>query len=207
VLTALSALALPATSASARPTGVAAGPAVGAAARAAAPSVADLSLTGATATVTVRRIYRKGQLRWVSHVLDIRLVDLSGCQAVRGPVSWSQHVYRSTVHALCLAGTGPVQTAADRLTQSRPWYRITVTPVPMVGFTLLADLPTGKDTAVPAALAALPSGDQVFAEGDDVSLNYAGPSVTQAQLDAAVTAFAGALGVRPDQVKVSRLGS
>jgi hypothetical protein len=206
-LLALCALALPATSASAHPAATTvARPTAARVTRAASiPSVGDLRLTGATADVRVARIYRHGQVAWVNHVLDTRLADIDGCQAVRSPATLQRHVYRSTVHALCLAGTGPVKAAADKLARSRPWYRINVTPVPMVGFTLVADLKQGNDKAVPAALAQLPAGPQVFVDGDDVSLSYAGPGVSQARLDAAVAAFAGALGVPTEKIKVSAL--
>jgi hypothetical protein len=80
-----------------------------------------------------------------------------------------------------------------------------VSDIPMVGFALLADLPSGNGNAVPAALAELPHGGFTLAEGDDVSLSYVGQGVTQAQLDAAVTAFARALSVPTSRVSVSRL--
>jgi hypothetical protein len=82
-----------------------------------------------------------------------------------------------------------------------------VTGVPLVGFGLLADLPSGNDRAYSSALAQLPSGPFTFAEGDDLSLNYVGQGVTQAQLDSAVAAFAKALGVPVTQVEVAPLAS
>jgi len=77
--------------------------------------------------------------------------------------------------------------------------------VPLVGFSLVADLPEGNDRAVPAALAKLPGDGFTFAEGDDLSLSYVGQGVTQAQLEAAVSAFAKALGVRVDAIDVRPL--
>jgi hypothetical protein len=156
--------------------------------------------------VTVRRIFRTGQASWVGHIIQTRLVDgLDNCQARRPPASWQSHVYRSSVYAVCPAGPAAAEAAAKALVRSRPWYHVSVDRITMVAFTLLAGVPEGNDRAVPAAIAELPSGPAVFFEGDDVSLTYAGPGVTQAQLDAAVTAFARALGIPASQVTVSPL--
>ena len=181
-------------------------PAAATAVRASA-SVADLALTGTTTRVAVRRVYRSGQVQWINYVLDDRLVGVEGCQARRGATSWRGHVYRSSVYSVCPGGPSPAESAARALARSRPWYRITVEHVPLVAFSLLADLPSGNDRAVPAAIAHLPAGAGVFFEGDDVSLTYAAPGVTQAQLDAAVAAFARALGVPASRISVSPLAA
>jgi hypothetical protein len=169
------------------------------------PSIHSLAVTGTTTRLTVRRVYRNGQVRWINHVLDLSLTDLDGCQAERtGPVL-RRSTYAASVNAVCSAGPEAMRAAATRLHRSRPWYRLTVSNVPLIGFALLADLPSGNGNAVPAALAKLPRGGFTFAEGDDVSLNYVGEGVTQGQLDAAVAAFAGALGVSANRVTVSPL--
>jgi hypothetical protein len=175
-----------------------------AAARAAVP-VSALKLTGTATRVTVRKVYRTGQARWISHVLESRLVDVEGCQARKAPTRWSSSVYRSTVYSICPDGPAAAEQAARALVASRPWYRVSVDRVPLVAFTLVADLPAGNDRAVPAALAKLPAGPAVFFEGDDVSLTYAGPGVSQARLDAAVAAFAAALHVPTSKVAISPL--
>jgi len=164
--------------------------------------VAALALVGTSTQVTVHRVYRRGQVLWIEHVLDERLLGIDGCQARRSGTSWHAGTYRTTVHTVCPAGPAAAEAAARALVRSRPWYRVAVTRVPLVAFTLLADLPTGNGRAVPAALAHLPEGPAAFVEGDDVSLTYAGPGVTQAQLDAALAAFASALGVPARTVSV-----
>jgi hypothetical protein len=169
--------------------------------------VGSLTLTGTTTTVTVHRVYRRGQVQWINHVLSTRLVDLDGCQAQRSRASWDGRTYRATVRTVCADGPSRSQAAARSLVADRPWYQVNVTRVPLVGFGLLADLPSGSDRAVPAALAKLPSGPFTFAEGDDLSLNYVGQGVTQAQLDDAVAAFARALGISTNQVEVAPLAS
>ncbi|HEY6794894.1 MAG TPA: hypothetical protein VI248_09440 [Kineosporiaceae bacterium] len=176
-----------------------------AAATAATPPISALALTGTATRVTVRRIFRTGQVSWVNHVIDTRLVDVDGCQARRSATAWRRHVYRSTVYAICPGAPGVAEAAAKALVRSRPWYRVSVDPVAMVGFTVLAGVPSGNDRAVPAALAQLPTGASVFFEGDDVSLTWAGPGATQAQLDAAVAAFARELGIPATQVTVRPL--
>jgi hypothetical protein len=164
-----------------------------------------LAMTGTSASVTVRRIHRKGQVRWVDHILDTRLLGLDRCQAERSRTNWKGGTYRSTVRTVCTDGAGRAEAAARKLVADRPWYHIRTARVPLTGFGLLADLPTGNDRAVPAALAKLPKGPFTFAEGDDLSLSYVGRGVTQAQLDAAVGAFAAALGTDPDKVEVTPL--
>jgi hypothetical protein len=177
--------------------------AVAAATGSALPSVRSLTVTGTRTSVTVARVYRTGQVRWISHVLDDSLTDLNGCQAVRIGPSWQRSSYRAAIDSVCDGGSATVRAALVPLERSRPWYRITVSDVPLVGFTLLADLPGGGNgDAVPAALAKLPTGEFTFTEGDDVSLSYVGPGVTQTQLRAAVTAFAGALRISPSSVTV-----
>jgi hypothetical protein len=175
--------------------------------RAAAVPVRSLAVTGTTTTVTVHRVYRRGQVQWINHVLATRLVDLDGCQAQKTRASWDGRTYRSTVRTVCADGPARPQAAARDLVADRPWYRVRVTRVPLVGFGLLADLPSGNDRAFSAALAQLPSGPFTFAEGDDLSLNYVGEGVTQAQLDSAVAAFAKALGLPVAQVEVAPLAS
>lgn len=184
---------------------VPAAPAAAPASPAVAVPVRTLTLTGTATSVTVRRVYRKGQVQWISHVLDTRLVGLDGCQARRSPVSWSADTYRAVVRSVCTDGPARPEAAAKRLVADRPWYLVRVSRVPLVGFSLGADLPRGNDRAFPAALAQLPKGQFTFAEGDDLSISYVGAGVTQAQLDAAVTAFASALGVTPSDVTVTPL--
>lgn len=167
--------------------------------------VSALALTGTTTRVTVRRVYRTGQVRWIDHVLDTRLLTIDGCQARRSATSWRANVYRATVFSVCPQSPAAAEGAARSLVRSRPWYRVQVGRTALVGFTLLADLPSGNDRAVPAAVRQLPSGPSVFFEGDDVSLAYAGPGVTQNALDAAVAAFAQALGITTDRVTVTPL--
>jgi hypothetical protein len=169
------------------------------------PSIGSLAVTGTTTRLTVRRVYRDGQVRWINHVLDRALTDLDGCQAERTGPTLRQSTYAASVNAVCSGGPAAMRAAATKLHQARPWYRLTVSDVSLTGFALLADLPSGNGNAVPAALAKLPRGGFRFADGDDVSLNYVGEGVTQAQLDAAVAAFAGALGVSADRVTVSPL--
>jgi len=166
------------------------------------PDVATLTVQGTTTTVTVHRIYRSGQRDWVSHVLDTRLADLDGCQALRTPSRWTGSTYRSSVRTVCLDGSGRAEAAARSLVHDRPWYLVGVHPIRLVGFTMLADLPSGNGRAYPAAVAALPKGPLTLSNGDDVSVDYVGEGVTQAQLRAAVTAFAGALGIPTSKVSV-----
>ena len=168
-------------------------------------SVSSLQVTGTTTRIIVHRVYRAGQAQWINHVLDSSLTDLDGCQAERSRPSRRASTYRATVNAVCVGGSRPIRAAVERLHASRPWYQMTVTDVPLVGFTLLADLPNGNGDAVPAALAKLPHGGLTFAEGDDVSLSYVGQGVTQAQLDSAVAAFAGALRIPQSKVSVGPL--
>lgn len=175
------------------------------AARATSVPVSSLAMTGTSTKVTVRRVYRKGQVQWISHILNTRLIGLDQCQAERSRVNWTSSTYRATVHAVCVDGPARTEAAVRQLVADRPWYRMQVTRVPLVGFSLAADLPSGNDRAVPAALAHLPEGDFTFAEGDDLSLSYVGRGVTQAQLDAAVAAFAAALGIGADKVEVTPL--
>jgi hypothetical protein len=170
-------------------------------------SIHSLAVTGTTTRLTVRRVYRDGQIRWINHVLDRSLTDLDGCQAERTGPTVRRSTYAASVNAVCSGGPAAMRAAATRLQQARPWYRLTVSDVPLIGFALLADLPAGSGNAVPAALAKLPHGGFTFADGDDVSLNYVGEGVTQTQLDAAVAAFAGALGVPGGRVSVSPLFS
>jgi hypothetical protein len=169
--------------------------------------VNSLAITGTTTTVTVHRIYRKGQVQWINHVLDTRLVGLDGCQSERSRAAWDGRTYRSTVRTVCADGPARSQAAARRLVEDRPWYRVRTSTVRLVGFGLVVDLPEGNDRAVPAALAQLPTGPFTFTEGDDLSLNYVGAGVTQTQLDAAVAAFARALGVDVSKVEVAPLAS
>jgi len=169
--------------------------------------VRDLALTGTRTRVVVGHVSRRGQALWIDHVLDARLVDAEGCQARRTTGARHAQVYRASVYAVCPSAPGAQQAAAKALVRDRPWYRVTVEQIPMVGFSLVADLPTGNDRAVPAALAVLPTGPAVFFEGDDVALMYAGPGVTQARLDAAVSAFASALGIPTSKVSITPLAA
>ena len=210
-----SAAAIPAASASTRVTHVAAVAGAAAAIPAAAtglarstgvrPSIDSLAVIGTSTHLTVKRVYRTGQVQWIDHVADQSLTNLNGCQAVRLGPSVRDSTYSGSVDAVCSGGPGVIREAVSRLHRSRPWYRMTVSQVPLVGFALLADLPTGNGNAVPAALAELPHGEFTFAEGDDVSLSYVGRGVTQAELDAAVAAFARALALPEGRVSVSRL--
>lgn len=169
--------------------------------------VRSLAMTGTTTTITVRRVVRGGQVRWINHVLNTRLLDLDGCQARRTRASWDGWTYRTTVRTVCTDGPARSEAAVRRLVVDRPWYRVTTRRESLVGFGLLVDLPAGNDRAMPAALAKLPSGPFTFADGDDLSLNYVGQRVGQAQLDAAVTAFAGALAVPVSRVEVTPLAT
>jgi len=205
-------LGVPSDRAAAVPAAVAPAAAVPAAvaparARAAVPGVGSLGLTGLAVDVTVRRVRRSGQAQWIGHVLEQQLVQVDGCQARRTGTGWHGGVYRSTVRSVCPAGPAAEEAAVQALVRSRPWYGVRVTRVPLVGFSLVADLPTGNDRAVPAAVAQLPGGAAAFYEGDDVSLSYAGPGVTQARLDAAVSAFAAALGIPTSRVTVTPLAT
>jgi hypothetical protein len=199
--------AVPAAQSVAQAAAVAATPVTAAPIAAQVASVSSLRVTGTTTRITVHRVYRTGQVQWINHVLDRSLTDLDGCQAERSRPSWRRSTYRASVNAVCAGGSEPVRAAVARLHDARPWYRMTVTDVPLVGFSLLADLPTGNGEAVPAALAKLPHGGLTFAEGDDVSLSYVGQGVSQAQLDSAVAAFAAALGIPQSKVSVSPLFS
>ena len=174
---------------------------------AAVPAVGSLGLTGLAVDVTVRRVHRSGQAQWIGHVLEQQLVQVDGCQARRSATRWHGDVYRSTVRSVCPAGPAAEEAAVQALVRSRPWYQVRVTRVPLVGFSLVADLPSGNDRAVPSAVAQLPGGAAAFYEGDDVSLSYAGPGVTQARLDAAVSAFATALGIPASRVTVTPLAT
>jgi hypothetical protein len=169
--------------------------------------VSALTMTGTTTNITVHRVYRRGQVQWINHVLSTRLLGLDGCQGERTKERWTGRTYRTTVRTVCVDGPARAEAAARDLVKDRPWYRIKVARAPLVGFGLLADLPSGNDRAVPAALAELPSGPFTFTDGDDASLNYVGEAVTQAQLDAAVAAFARALGVPVTAVEVTPLAA
>jgi hypothetical protein len=206
LLTVLSSVGLVAPGAQAAVAASAAAPSAPAATASSAPrSVADLRITGTTTSVTVRRIYRGGQVAWVSSVLQDRLVNLNGCQASLTPATVTRHVYRAVVHAVCPAGPGASEAAARALVAAKPWYGVEVERVTLIGFSLLAHLPKGNDRAVPAALARLPHGPSVFYDGDDVGLTYSGPEIGQAQFDAAVAAFAGALGVPASSITITPL--
>jgi hypothetical protein len=169
--------------------------------------VSELTMTGTTTSITVHRVYRRGQVQWINHVLNTRLLGLDGCQSERTKERWNGRTYRATVRTVCVDGPARAEAVARDLVKDRPWYRIKVARVPLVGFGLLADLPSGNDRAVPAALAELPSGPFTFADGDDASLNYVGEGVSQARLDAAVAAFAEALGVPATAVEVTPLAA
>jgi hypothetical protein len=164
-------------------------------------------MTGTTSTITVRRVVRKGQVQWINHVLDTRLLGLDRCQAKRTRASWNGWTYRATVRTVCADGPARSEAALRRLVTDRPWYRVRSQRVPLVGFNLLVDLPSGNDRAVPAALTKLPSGPFTFAEGDDLSLSYVGRAVNQSRLNAAMAAFAGALGVPTSKVEVTPLAT
>lgn len=170
---------------------------------AAAPAVSSLAATGLRTDVTVRGLRTRSQAAWIDRMLDERLVGVEGCAADPGPRTLSRGTYRNHVNLICADGTASARKAAARLAAAKPWYRVRTTTVPVVAFTFLADLPEGNGDAVPAALAKLPRGDFFIAEGDDVSLTYVGQGVTQAQLDAALAAFAGALKVPTAKVAVT----
>lgn len=171
---------------------------------AASVPVESLRATGARTTVAVRRLHRTAQARWVDHVVDEHLVSIDGCLTDPSRYRFHRGTYRSTVYTLCDGGVATARAAARRLVASRPWYRVRVTPVPVVAFTLEADLEVGRGAPVEAALAELPHRDFTYAEGDDTWLVYVGQGVTQAQLDAARAAFAHALGITIDRVSVGR---
>ncbi|MDQ1289025.1 MAG: hypothetical protein QG622_2591, partial [Actinomycetota bacterium] len=176
-----------------------------AAKRATSVRVSSLAMTGTTTSVTVRRIHRSGQAQWVSHVLDTRLVDLDGCQADRTRTVRNGSTYRAVVHSVCADGPARSEAAARALVADRPWYQVRVTHLPLVGFSLGADLPSGTEKAAQAALSTLPRSAFTFSENDDLSLSYVGQGVTQADLDAAVAAFAARLRISTDKVEVTPL--
>jgi hypothetical protein len=167
--------------------------------------VGSLTVAGTATTITVRKVFRTGQVQWINHVISTRLLALDRCQGRRSRTTWDGHTYRATVRIVCADGPTRSEAAVHQLVRDRPWYQAQKVRVPLVGFGLLADLPSGNDRAVPAALAQLPSGPFTFSEGDDVSLNYVGQKVTQAQLDAAATAFARALGVPASKIEITPL--
>ncbi len=167
--------------------------------------VAALRTTGARTDVTVRKLRRTAQARWVDHVVDERLVAIEGCLADPSRFSFRRGVYRSHVNTLCPGGVAPARRAAAALVQDRPWYRVRVRSVPVVAFTMQADLQTGRGVPFAAALRHLPQGDFTYVEGDDVWMVYVGTEVTQAQLNAARAAFAAELGITADRVEVAPL--
>ncbi len=171
-------------------------------------SVGELRTTGARTDVTVRRLRRTAQARWVDHVVDERLVAIEGCLADPSRFSFSSGVYRSHVNTLCPGGLASARRAAARLVADRPWYRVRVRPVPVVAFTMEADLQVGRGEPFAAAIRHLPQRDFTYVEGDDVWMVYVGTGVTQTQLDAARAAFAHELGIGVGRVTVApvRLG-
>lgn len=168
-------------------------------------SVETLRTTGARTDVTVRKLRRAAQARWVDHVVDERLVAVEGCLADPSRFTFQSGVYRSHVNTLCAGGVAAARAAAASLVEDRPWYRVRVVAVPVVAFTLEADLKTGRGVPFAAAAEHLPQGDFTYIEGDDVWMAYVGTGVTQAQLDAARAAFAAELRIAVDRVTVAPL--
>ncbi len=165
--------------------------------------VATLAATGTRTDIVVRGLRGRPQARWVDRVVDQSITGTDGCLADPSSSRLRAGTYRVHVNLLCAGGPGQARAAAARLVAARPWYRVRVDPVPVTAFTFLAGVANGNGDAVPAALAELPAGDFRIAEGDDVSLTYVGQGVTQAQLDAALGAFARALHLSPGRVKVT----
>jgi hypothetical protein len=180
-------------------------PASSATLSAATVSVDALRTTGARVDVTVHRIRTSGQARWVDHVVDERLTSTEGCLADPSDSTRRGSTYRVHVNLLCGGGNADVRQAVADLQAGRPWYRMRVTPVPVVAFQFLADLDHGTGDPVGAALRYLPFGDFTVVDGDDVSLTYVGTGVTQADLDAARSAFALALHLPVSRVAVTPL--
>ncbi len=178
-------------------------PAPAGAAHEAAGSVKALQAVGVRVDVTVRRIYTRGQARWVDHVVDQNITAIDGCIPDPSDSRRSGSTYRVHVNLLCEGGKALVRRRVDALVAKRPWYRITVKSVPVVAFGFLADLDHGRGDPVGAALAELPFNDFTFVEGDDVSLTYVGTGVTQGQLDRARAAFAQALRIPVARVAVN----
>lgn len=177
---------------------------------AAAPAAATVSIdalraTAARTDVTVRGLRRTSQARWVDHVVDDKLVSLDGCLADVPPSTLSGGIYRGTVFALCDGGVARNRAAARALVHSRPWYQVRVSSVRVVAFEFTTPLEVGKGAPVEAALAHLPTNGFTYVEGDDTSMVFVGQRVTQAQLDAARSAFAGQLGIGVRRVQVSPL--
>ena len=165
--------------------------------------VASLATTGTRTDLVVRGLHNRLQARWVDNVVDQKVTGVDGCLADPSSSAVRSGVYRTHVNLLCAGGPAQARAAAARLVAGRPWYRVQVRAVPVVAFTFLAAIAHGNGDAVPAGLAELPTGDFTIADGDDVSLTYVGQGVTQAQLDAALGAFARALHLSPSQVKVT----
>lgn len=168
-------------------------------------SVDQLRTTGARTDITVRRLQRTAQARWVDHVVDDRLVSIDGCLADPGRFRMRSGTYRSHVNTLCAGGVAQARRAAAALVADKPWYRVTVRAVPVVAFTLEADLEVGRGEPFAAAYRHLPHRGFTYVEGDDVWMAYVGTGVTQTQLDAARAAFAAELRISADRVTVAPL--
>lgn len=173
--------------------------------RSATVSVDALRTTGARTDVMVRKLRRTAQARWVDHVVDERLVAIDGCLADPSRFTFRAGVYRSHVNTVCPGGLVPARRAAARLVADRPWYQVRVRAVPVVAFTMQADLEVGRGEPFAAAMRHLPRRDFTYVEGDDVWMVYVGTGVTQVQLDAARAAFAAELGIGVGRVEVAPL--
>ncbi len=168
--------------------------------------MSSLRTTGARTDVTVRKLRRTAQARWVDHVVDERLASVDGCISDPSAFTFGRGVYRSHVNTLCAGGVAQARRAAAALVKDRPWYRVRVRAVPVYAFTLEATgLQTGRGVPVGAAAAKLPHGDFTYVEGDDLWMVYVGTGLTQTQLNAARAAFAKELGIAVDRVTVAPL--
>jgi hypothetical protein len=168
-------------------------------------SVTDLRSTGARTDITVRGLRRTAQARWVDQVVEDRLVSIDGCLADPARFRMRSGTYRSHVNTLCAGGVAQARRAAAALVADKPWYRVTVREVPVVAFTLQADLEVGRGEPFAAAYRHLPHHGFTYVEGDDVWMAYVGTGVTQTQLDAARAAFAAELRISADRVTVAPL--
>jgi hypothetical protein len=140
-------------------------------------------------------------------MLQEQLMSADGCVAGGSIRSLRRGVYRSHVNSFCSGGVAQARRLAAGLHARKPWYRVSVTPVPVVAFTMTSDVDGARSTGDPvdAALDHLPIGEFSFIDGDDTSLTFVGRGVSQAQLNAAHSAFARALGVPITKVEVGRL--
>ncbi len=177
--------------------------AVAAPAAVSAPSVASLTTTGARTDVQVANLKRTRQAKWVDSVVDDRLASIDGCIANPTQYTFRGGVYASKVYTLCSGGVAKARSAAARLTAQKPWYKVKVTSVKVVAFTMQADVGGSDSLPADAAMKHLPNNASTYVEGDDTSMLYVGRGVTSSQLSAARAAFAKDLGVSVAKVSIT----